>query len=317
MALRRSLLFALIVLMALAVGASSAAADTATLPAGIGLPWTDPNHQSPLENLLAPIASTIANRQVTVHCEGDYDWATLVHQSGLDPAAELGYVTAWFWPNGTIANVESFTELSPTVCLALQQFAQGATKPSKCTTSLTTTTTELVLVTHRVAYKVRIWKTVNGVRKRILVTRHKTVSEYVKQTSTTTTQSPLAPCYDGTVHNPDNTAYWNDYFRYAQALLALAHESIHLGGYVGGVLPSGVQAGYPDAEARANCFGMQWMPYVAQQLGATPDDALDIARYFYRYFYPRYNSPSTAAYWSPDCRPGGALDIHLGPNIWS
>ena len=60
---------------------------------------------------------------------------------------------------------------------------------------------------------------------------------------------------------------------------------------------------------------MQWMPYVAEQLGDTPDDALAIARYFWDKVYPL--DISHPPYWSADCRPGGALDLHLpGSTSW-
>ena len=52
---------------------------------------------------------------------------------------------------------------------------------------------------------------------------------------------------------------------YADAIRTLAHESIHLSGSSVG---DGA-AGDPLGEAKANCHGMQWMPYVAEQLGAS------------------------------------------------
>lgn len=314
------LLATIIVLLSCFGGlAASAVADTATLPANLGLPWTDPNFQSPLEVLLNPIASAVANRTVTVRCEGGYDWGILAQQRGFDPSVELGYVEALFWSTGTVASVSDFTELSPQVCLPLQQFAQAATKPTKCSTAVTSTTTKLVRVVRRVVFRVWRWEKIDGRRKRVRVLRYKNVTKLVPKTVTTTTQTPAAPCYtaDGMRLNPQDTSYWEQYDQYAMAILALAHESIHLGGFVGGMLSNGVQGGYSDDEARANCYGMQWMPYVAEQLGASPDDALDIARYTYRYIYPGYNTATTAAYWSPQCVPGGALDLHLGANIWS
>ena len=42
----------------------------------------------------------------------------------------------------------------------------------------------------------------------------------------------------------------------------------------------------PLGEAKASCYGMQWMPFVAQQLGATADDAQAIARYYWDVIYP-------------------------------
>ena len=84
---------------------------------------------------------------------------------------------------------------------------------------------------------------------------------------------------------------------YAIAILTLAHESIHLSGIVGGTLSNGLAVGDPQAEAKADCYGMQWMPYVAEQLGDTPDDAQAIARYFWDKVYP--------------------LDLTLDPEYWS
>ena len=100
------------------------------------------------------------------------------------------------------------------------------------------------------------------------------------------------------------------------AILTLAHESIHLGGVVGGRLSNGLAAGDQQAEAKADCSGMQWMPYVAEQLGDTPDDAQAIATYFWDKIYP-LSRATHPEYWSPDCRPGGALDAHLpGATAW-
>ena len=56
-----------------ASGAPTARAETVTLPTGSGLPWSDPQHQGPLEQLAGRIARRIAGRPVTVRCEGDTD----------------------------------------------------------------------------------------------------------------------------------------------------------------------------------------------------------------------------------------------------
>ncbi len=111
-------------------------------------------------------------------------------------------------------------------------------------------------------------------------------------------------------------SYWTSYSIYAFAILTLAHEAVHLGGIVGGTLANGQQVGDPQAEAKADCYGMQWMPYVAEQLGDSAGDAQAIAEYFYDKIYPivETNDPS---YWSPECRPGGALDIRPpGTTAW-
>jgi len=94
------------------------------------------------------------------------------------------------------------------------------------------------------------------------------------------------------------------------AILTLAHESVHLGGIVGGTLSNGVAVGDPQAEAKADCYGMQWMPYVAEQLGDSPADAQAIATYFWKTIYP-LGRTANPAYWTRACRPGGALDLRL------
>jgi hypothetical protein len=318
---RQKLRAVLGIVLACAFGgfAATAAADTPTLPADAPLAWGDPTYQSPLENLASTIASKVANRSVTVRCEGDFDWTTLAVQGSFDPQVELGYVEARFYSSGAVASISGFTELSPVVCLALQQFAIATTKPTKCSSPVTTSSTNIEVRTSRRHVRKQVVRVVHGVRRKVWVKVWKPVSVRVPVTTSTTTEGPAEACYgsSGLERNPQDVAYWNDYDRYAMGLLTLAHESIHLGGYVGGSFPNGLQAGYPDAEARAQCYGMQWMPYVAEQLGASPDDALAIARFAYSQIYPWYRT-GAPAYWSSECRPGGALDLHtVGATIWS
>jgi len=126
------------------------------------------------------------------------------------------------------------------------------------------------------------------------------------------------PCYlgSGKTAAKMTPSYWATYAVDAIAILTLARESIHLGGIVGGTLSNGLAVGDPQAETEADCFGMQWMPYAAEQLGDTPDDAQAIARYFWDKVYP-LSLPSHPEYWSADCRPGGALDTRPpGTTAW-
>ena len=124
------------------------------------------------------------------------------------------------------------------------------------------------------------------------------------------TVSPPAPCYLGntSVAAVMSTSYWKDYSTTAEALLTVAHEAIHLSGVVGARFSNGVLAGDQQAEAKATCFGMQWIPYVAGLLGDTPDDALAIAEYYWDFMDPQIQNSSNAQYWSADCQPGGAMD---------
>jgi hypothetical protein len=83
----------------------------------------------------------------------------------------------------------------------------------------------------------------------------------------------------------------------ATAVEVLAHESYHL-------------AGYMD-EATAECYALQTMPYVAQRLGATQQQI----RTWVAYSFARYPS-MPEEYVSPDCVPGGRLDLGSPSSIW-
>jgi hypothetical protein len=123
----------------------------------------------------------------------------------------------------------------------------------------------------------------------------------VRVTSYAVAAQPPAPCFAGGRQLTGDQAFWNDYFEYAEAIQTLAHESIHLRG---------------DAvEADAECYGMQAAASVAQQLGDTLDDGRAIAQYYATLLYPQRQTQSPA-YWSPQCRPGGALDQTPNDGVW-
>jgi hypothetical protein len=232
---------------------------------------------------------------VSIDCEGDSDWAQLVSGYGGDPNAESGYVPSqWNSATGQLVSLSSSAYLASNACLPLMQFAEATTKPTKC---VAVAATAVLNGTH----------TVQAAGHRV-----------TRRSTTRARRAAAGPCYlgNGKTAAPMTPGFWTNYSLYAMAILTLAHESIHLSGIVGGTLPGGQQVGDPQAEAKADCFGMQWMPYVAEQLGDTPDDAQAIAEYFYDKIYPlvEQNDPS---YWSPDCRPGGALDIRpAGTTAW-
>ena len=77
----------------------------------------------------------------------------------------------------------------------------------------------------------------------------------------------------------------------------LAHESYHL-------------AGYMD-EATAECYALQSMPYVAAQFHATRAQI----RTWVAYSFARYPT-LPEDYVSPDCVPGGKLDLRSPSTIW-
>jgi hypothetical protein len=291
----------------LAAGAaSSARADSVPYADDGALPWANgAASTSPLETLAARIATTISGRPVTVRCNGENDWGILVGDRGVDQSVHLGYVTFWIRTlNGVQVGAPfagDFTELSPTVCSRLNTFALASSKPTRCavTRTVTTETTKAKRVAVRTPKRVKIRR--NG--KLVTVTRIVTTWKTTQVTTTTHVKEtdPAASCYAGGRAAAEMPApYWDDYWWYARSMLTLAHESIHLGN--------------DQSEINASCYGLQWVRYVAEQLGAAPDDAQAIASYAWDQVYPAYKN--VPGYWSADCRDGGSLDLHPGSNVW-
>jgi hypothetical protein len=82
------------------------------------------------------------------------------------------------------------------------------------------------------------------------------------------------------------------------AVHVLTHESMHMAGEL--------------TEARAECAAVQRDARMARALGAGPEQALALARWYWQLVYP--DLPDD--YRSSDCRPGGALDEHLPGAPW-
>jgi hypothetical protein len=83
------------------------------------------------------------------------------------------------------------------------------------------------------------------------------------------------------------------------AVHVLSHESRHMAGTVN--------------EADADCQAMQRDAWTARLLGASNDEALALARTYWRTDYPRMPDD----YVSAQCAPGAALDEHLPDAPWS
>jgi hypothetical protein len=83
------------------------------------------------------------------------------------------------------------------------------------------------------------------------------------------------------------------------AVHVLSHESRHMAGTVN--------------EAAADCQAMQRDAWTARLLGASPREALDLARTYWRTVYPHMPDD----YRSGDCAPGAALDERLPDAPWS
>jgi hypothetical protein len=312
--MRRRLAF-LLAILAL-VFPSATLADSVTVPPDAGLPWTDPAHRGPLEVLASQIASRIAGRPVTVQCLGDTDWAAL----GM--TTELGFVPFRYYASSRlIAEDASVAYLAPRTCWYLQELAKAALKPTKCqpptTVGETVYESQYRLVKARVQVTRRVRAKGKWVTKKVWVTRPVWKQVRVPKTVTREVPGEPTPCYlgDRLFATPMPQSYWDEYQNYAQAVLTLAHESVHLALTRAGV---SIDRYLPVSETWANCRGLQWMPWVAEQLGATPDDARAIARFAYDYIYPGYQGVSNngSPYWSPDCRQDGPLDLTAGDGVW-
>jgi hypothetical protein len=300
-----------------AVSATVARADAVLVPPGTPDPWSDPSHHSPLEQLASQVASNLAGRTVSVQCDDANTWSALTSgeadalgfvqvppDSTTTPVQHTKYVWRYHRVHGkrkryrvkivytvVVTHPDEFVtsattiQLSPEICGPLQIFAEASTKPTKCVPDGGSTPGPCFV-------------------------------------GNPTTEPPgvcgngQSDCFSTTASEPD--AYWNSYDSFAQALLTLAHESVHIRqATAGSVVP-------PDmlVEAQAQCSGMQLLPEVAQQLGDSPDDAQAIADWYWLLDYPFYQQltdpySQSHPYWSADCKPGGALDIRpAGSTLW-
>jgi hypothetical protein len=252
----------------------AAQADRVTIPANAPSPWTA---NSPLEALASRVASHIAGRPVTVGCETYPAWHAL-GQTGN----ELGLVQARYdtRTNTFVADATAI-ELAPQVCRRLQQFAQAVTKPTKCRSEANSRFQPCFL------------------------------GRPISHVSTSPGICATSGCFSAAARRP--TAYWRSYHYSAEALLTLAHETIHIEQDQAGahVPPNSL------VEAQATCSALQWLDWVAVQFGDTLDDAQAIATFAWKVDYPaEARLPESYArshpYWSAQCKPGGSLDIRAG-----
>jgi hypothetical protein len=87
----------------------------------------------------------------------------------------------------------------------------------------------------------------------------------------------------------------------AMALQVVSHESYHLWGTA--------------EEAKAECYGLQSIFYVATQLGASLEQGKALGRLYWTSLY-RVHGAQWPKYYSPDCRDGGPLDLRPHDPRW-
>ena len=304
------------------IGVSLASADSAVIPDTDALPWTDPSHQSPLEVLVSQIASSLAGRPVRAYCNGQTDWDTLARNVGFDGSMVWGYVAPplyWYPTLGTFADDSTYTQLATNDCDRLWQFAKASTKPTKCPAYRTVSETKRVRVRYRAPATVKLRRRVKLKGKWVTrtVTSKRVVWKTRVETRTTTSQQQLGllPCYSQTDPEVTQDAFPGGeraYSDFVFAIQTLAHESGHLRDFTSGKPVINTSA---QAESRAECFGMQNIARVAIALGAGPDDATNMQRWYWENYYP-LRQTQLPDYWSPDCRADGPLDESPGDGVW-
>lgn len=297
-------------------------ADSAVIPDTGALPWTDPAHQSPLEVLASQVASSLAGRPVRAYCNGQNDWDTLARDVGFDGTRVWGYVAPpryWYPSLGTFADDSTYTQLATRACDRLWQFAKAPTKPTKCAAYRTVTETQRVNVRYRAPASVKVRRRVKlgGEWVTRTVTSKRLVWKTRVESRTTTTQKQigLLPCFSKTDPDVTLSAFpggTQGYSEFVFAIQTLAHESGHLLDFTSG---RPVISSAPTAESRAECFGLQNIARVAIALGAAPDDAANMQRWYWENYYPTRQS-QLPDYWSADCRADGPLDVTPGDGVW-
>jgi hypothetical protein len=90
-------------------------------------------------------------------------------------------------------------------------------------------------------------------------------------------------------------------FEMTQALETVAHEAYHLFGQTN--------------EATTDCWGMQSLWYVAQQLGASAAQAQALGGWYWQTVYPQ-RAHDVPQYFSKDCHSGGRLDLRPSDSRW-
>lgn len=83
------------------------------------------------------------------------------------------------------------------------------------------------------------------------------------------------------------------------AVHVISHEAVHMSGEVD--------------EARTECLAVQRDAQLARALGARPEQALELARWYWREIYPQMPD----GYRSNECGPGRTLDQQLPEAPWS
>lgn len=228
--------------------------------------------------VVTPVEATLTNASRTLTGKTVYiacDHPDEWAASGAD-ANTLGFV--WFRFNYYLGWIpEQIAHLAPQTCTHLEQFLVASDKRA--------VTTSCLVGYHsweeERPYKVRVKKRVKvggrWVTRRVWVTRYRLV----------TVEEPVYDACSDYVHGK------------LLSIQTLAHESMHLYGF--------------RDEAEAECFGLQFIGYTAQLLGADAALADQMRRDYYQWYLAA--RPGTR-YYSSACAPDRELDLTPGDGIF-
>jgi hypothetical protein len=107
-------------------------------------------------------------------------------------------------------------------------------------------------------------------------------------------------CTELTTLAQSHTRVWRDEWpdALARSVGSLAHEAAHV---------SGIRD-----EAKADCYGLQWIVRAARMLGRTRAEGVYLATIYLKHWRPWLRPP----YVSRECRSGGKLDLHPQSSRW-
>ena len=232
------------------------------------------------------ILGEIAERGLAVYCNDEASWASLLAGSGKDPSLILGFVPGLAQADGSWSPA-AYTQLAPATCWYASEwtYAKDQRAQKWCATG---TRTEYRTETHT-QYRTKtrtVWK-----RKKVKG-RWTRVRTRVKVRVPVKVQTRVP--YEVPVEE-----ICNDYALKLLAWETFTHETVHMVGVLD--------------EAVAECYGMQLMAYFMFRMGTPSPLAVEAATDYASVLYPEVNPPE---YISPECRPGGALDLQPERPEW-
>ena len=275
--------FACAVAAALVLSAAAAAANGP-------LPWAGGTEAlSEFEGKASVTLSELAEREVYAICASPEEWGQIGRVQRFDPSLVWGLT-----PFDAAGTPLDFTVVSPQACLAVSEWVYATDRRGQkwcmtgSKTEYRTETVSGVRTEHHMQTKtVAKWK--NGKRVKVRVRIRVAVKVPYTETRQVPHEVPVEEVCDDYV--VPKLFGWQ----------TLIHEGTHLTGVMD--------------EAATDCWAMQRLPWFASKLGIEETQAREIGVDYWNLFYVPYRR-QTPAYYSDECRDGGALDLSPDSHDW-